>query len=468
MYSGNPYYEEAINDDNKRFQARIKLRDNTLYNSNIKSIKYDLDINPNEKFQIGGVYGASISLDLLNYEGDLNNINFDNEEFIIDLKILIDDLYTVSKFDSELVKIINTLPIKKITSLWVPQGKFYATEIKKNENMTISIKLIDKTKYLEDEYVCTLTPPFTLKRLYEDVHSKAQVVSDTKSFYNENKLVNEVPVGYTHKQILGYIAECACGAYIVNRFGNGEIRSYGSEVVKDIEKGKYKEFLPSENYITIKKVKYYNGTIGTEKGHILELDDKNPFINDEIAQSIYNKMLNFTYIKYTLTLSNCDFAMDCADKISITNTKDTEFKTYIMKNSWEFTGAMSQNWEAKGENELSNTYSSSKGPINQELDRIVKEEIPTAKEEAIQAATDLITAYNGGYVIKKNGELYIADNEDLDKAQHVWRWNINGLGYSSTGVDGPYGLAITMDGKIVADFIATGTMSAERIKRRNS
>ena len=37
------------------------------------------------------------------------------------------------------------------------------------------------------------------------------------------------------------------------------------------------------------------------------------------------------------------------------------------------------------------------------------------------------------------------------------------LGYSSTGINGTYGLAMTMDGSIVADFITTGTMSANRI-----
>jgi len=243
--------------------------------------------------------------------------------------------------------------------------------------------------------------------------------------------------GYTYKQILGFIAECASGFYFINRLGNGELREYSSECSKIIKKGKYKEFLPSENYITIKKVKYYNGVLGTEKGHILELDDKNPLLNDEIAQSIYNKIINLTYIKYTLKHTNPDFAMDCGDGVSITNIKNVEFRSYIMKNAWEFDGAISQNWEAKGETELDNSYSS-KGPITQELERIVKEEIPSAKDEAISVATELLTKYNGGYVIKKDGELFIADNEDLDKAQHVWRWNINGLGYSSTGIKGPY------------------------------
>ena len=61
-------------------------------------------------------------------------------------------------------------------------------------------------------------------------------------------------------------------------------------------------------------------------------------------------------------------------------------------------------------------------------------------------------------------ELLIMDTKDIDTAQKVWRWNINGLGYSHTGYNGEYGLALTMDGSIVADFVTAGTMYADRIK----
>lgn len=465
MYLENPYYSEALKEENKSYQARIKLGEITLGNRNIKNIKYDLNVNDNEKFSIGGCYGATITTTLLNYYGELDDIKLENKEFGIDLKISMKQLYTVGQFHKEKVGVINSLKIKHITSLWVPQGKFYPTEIKSNENQTITVKLSDKTKYLEDDYICTLQAPFTLKQLYEDVHKKFQITSDTVNFYNEDKIVDTVPEGYTGKQILGFIAECACGSYIINRLGNGEIRQYVDENVKSIEKGKYKSFLPAENYITIQKIKYLGNIIGADKGYVLELDDNNPFINDDIAQSILDKMQGFTFIPYTYQATEPDFAIDVCDKFDITNTNEIKFETYVMGNSWEFTGAISQTWTAKGENELNNSYST-KGPLSKQLERIVTEQIPGIKEEAIKEATELLTKYNGGYVVKKEGELFISDNEDIDKAQHIWRWNINGLGYSSTGIDGPYGTAITMDGKIVADFITAGTMSANRLKGR--
>lgn len=89
-------------------------------------------------------------------------------------------------------------------------------------------------------------------------------------------------------------------------------------------------------------------------------------------------------------------------------------------------------------------------------------------DEAKTNATSLITQAMGGYVYKTNNELYIMDNADPTQAVHVWRWNINGLGYSSTGINGTYGLAMTMDGAIVADYITTGTLTTSVIQGYDS
>lgn len=193
MYLKNPYYLEALQEDNRETQARIKIGNLTLTNENIKNIKYDLNINDNEKFSIGGAYGATVTITLINQDREFNDIKFENKEFIIDLKVSMDHLYTVSKFNTEFVKIINTLKVEHLTSLWVPQGKFYPTEIVKNENKTITIKLSDKIKYLEDEYVCRLVPPFTLKQLYDDVHEQFQIISNTITFYNQEKIIEQIP-----------------------------------------------------------------------------------------------------------------------------------------------------------------------------------------------------------------------------------------------------------------------------------
>ena len=95
----------------------------------------------------------------------------------------------------------------------------------------------------------------------------------------------------------------------------------------------------------------------------------------------------------------------------------------------------------------------------------------TQLEQSVEHATDLISGNLGGYVVLHDSnadgepdELLIMNTDDIATATRVWRWNNSGLGYSGTGYAGPYGTAITADGKIVADYILTGTMSANLIK----
>lgn len=84
-------------------------------------------------------------------------------------------------------------------------------------------------------------------------------------------------------------------------------------------------------------------------------------------------------------------------------------------------------------------------------------------KKAIANATSLITGHSGGYVVlnpaEKPQEILILDAPTLEEAVNVWRWNSGGLGYSSTGYNGEYALAMTMGGAIVADFINAGILN---------
>lgn len=88
--------------------------------------------------------------------------------------------------------------------------------------------------------------------------------------------------------------------------------------------------------------------------------------------------------------------------------------------------------------------------------------------KAIADATAAITGQSGGYVVLNPSnnpqEILIMDAPTIEAAVNVWRWNSAGLGYSSTGYNGPYGLAMTSSGAIVADFITTGTLRGELLE----
>jgi len=111
--------------------------------------------------------------------------------------------------------------------------------------------------------------------------------------------------------------------------------------------------------------------------------------------------------------------------------------------------------------------------IASQNDKIEAAPTKSFMDKAIDHATQLITGGLGGYVVMRNSsgsktgkpdEILIMDTDSIDTATEVWRWNKGGLGYSDNGYNGPYKTAITQDGKIVADFITTGTMLASIIR----
>lgn len=93
-------------------------------------------------------------------------------------------------------------------------------------------------------------------------------------------------------------------------------------------------------------------------------------------------------------------------------------------------------------------------------------------DEAKRNAWAILEGDNGGIVtFEINGEeqivgIHIANNLDLSQATKAWGWNLNGLVYMHRDYptdDWVIGIAMTMDGSIVADYITTGSLSADRI-----
>lgn len=89
---------------------------------------------------------------------------------------------------------------------------------------------------------------------------------------------------------------------------------------------------------------------------------------------------------------------------------------------------------------------------------------------AIEAATSWLT--NGqGYKVERRDPrtgqvidtLYL-DTPDINKAVNVLRMGQSGIGFSHSGVDGPYVSAWTIDGKFNASFILAGVLTATIIK----
>ena len=118
---------------------------------------------------------------------------------------------------------------------------------------------------------------------------------------------------------------------------------------------------------------------------------------------------------------------------------------------------------------LADSFESVEGQIKETSEIVLenKSAQEVALNNAIIEATNKITGNAGGYVVlhpaNYPSEILIMNTNDINTATKVWRWNSSGLGYSSTGYSGTYGLAMTIDGSIVADYINAGTLTAINI-----
>lgn len=102
----------------------------------------------------------------------------------------------------------------------------------------------------------------------------------------------------------------------------------------------------------------------------------------------------------------------------------------------------------------------------------ILQQVPTtsALQKAIDAATSLITGGLGGHVVigtdadGNPNEILVMDTADKETAVNVLRINMNGIGFSNTGYNGPFATAWTLDGHFVADYITTGTLDANLLR----
>lgn len=115
----------------------------------------------------------------------------------------------------------------------------------------------------------------------------------------------------------------------------------------------------------------------------------------------------------------------------------------------------------KASNTVTGSNSSTKVSIMERIESIPSKS--SILNEAIDNATALINSATHGHIVTTASEQLIMDTDDTETATKVWRWNLNGLGYSSTGYNGTYTAAITMDGQIVGQRLVGGSVSAEKL-----
>lgn len=117
---------------------------------------------------------------------------------------------------------------------------------------------------------------------------------------------------------------------------------------------------------------------------------------------------------------------------------------------------------------LGNVQASMSSIVSDQQQEIQQKPSTSFVENAVNNATNWLTNGKGYMVARKDAagntiDLLFMDTPDINTATDVLRIGQSGLGFSHTGVNGPYTNAWTIDGNLLADFITGGTLNAEQV-----
>lgn len=455
MYSVSEEYAKKIISDNRAFSLRLTFGSSTeLTGTTIQDITLDELAISGDSLTMGCACSNKITINLINPPTD---IDYDGATFTAEVGLLLND--------------------RPITYEYIPLGKFYATDPDtSNDFKNLKLTAYDGFCKMTDKYTPTVSENTTLQAVYDDL--KEQLYANCGVVLKERTLpgysISNFPfLDITYTQAIAYVAGCLGGLARFDRTGELEIvwfEDNGQEISRKMQ------YMNGFKRTLNKSVTVTSLSTGTEENLIvkgngatgLQINFENPYITNNMADDIYNRVNMFTYTPCSVQWRG-NPAIQAGDIVKVFDKDGFPHTVLVMSQSIKIGGGLNAKIECKGSGETKNTFSSNFEPLGQKIERL-----NVKLEKAILNATEAITGNKGGVVVMhdtnndgKPDELLIMDVDDISLATKVWRWNKAGLGYANNPAGkaylGPYTLAITADGQINADFITTGSLSAERI-----
>lgn len=196
-------------------------------------------------------------------------------------------------------------------------------------------------------------------------------------------------------------------------------------------------------------------------------------VADNLLKKGKEYLSDIQFAQITLTVSAVDLHMlhvdmeriKVLDRVRVTSTPNGLDRFFPVSEMTIYLDKPSNNKLTLGTSYSKNSLSTkTESNITSIKDKI--EELPKKSkilEEAKENASQLIHSATNGHVVTTADEQLIMDTADKKTARKLWRWNLNGLGYSKTGYNGTYETAITMDGQIVGERLVGGSVDASKL-----
>ena len=464
MYNTSDLYKKKIIESDRTFAVKIEVNNDpekTLTGTTIQSIAFDELVNSEDSLTMGCACSNKVTINLI-------------------------DAPTNVIYDGATLKPYVGLKIKNIpeTYEWIPMGIFYVTEFETRNNY----KNLKLTAY---DGFCKMTGVYenpgtnhNLQSAYDDLRTKlagigvvmkAADVNDILTLTYTNQRTNgqwfvyypEEDLSYT--QAVSYLAGALGGFARFNKDGELEVIWYeDTGIVVDEDLQYMNGFTKTTSGdIEIKGITSGTGNKTFKRGSLdgNVINYTNPYMVKELLMDIYRERFDsdskITYTPSTLKWRG-DPSIQAGDLIKAIDNDGNECNIYVMSQQITVGGGCNATIECKGKPSVVEKAVSSFSTTSQKIEKVY-----TTLSKSIIQATSIATGNEGGSIVlndangdNKPDEIFVlVDSLDVGTATKCWRIDKTGIGFSNTGINGNYQMAIkTADnGFINAENIIGGS-----------
>lgn len=430
MYNNvSEQFATTIRSPSRTFNLRLKINGKWI-DAGFKKMSYET-ASAYEGIQIGSAVAAKIELTVKR----INEL-FENTEIPIEIGL--------------------KLPSGKYE--YIPLG-FFTAEHPTLDQATTTFTAYDRMMKTTGVYVSELTYPASAESVLKEISTGCGVPCNVSGL--NGITIDTAPVGYTYREVIGYIASLAGGFACVDRTGTIVIKWYEDNGYT-INESRIMTFEKNESdyhldYLTCNVDSNTSFTVGSGT---LGITFDNPLTTEEKLNSVYKKVRGFAYRGASLKTLG-DIRLDPWDIVTVEETGET-YKIPVMNITQEYDGGLAMTITAYGKTETE-TETDYKGPSTKLAERTYAEMMLTKELVAKKVDAEWVKANT------VQAETVVAINNELENIRNNYlKSNIAEIKYATIeslkGVSGEFEQFKTNDFTAVTAKVNDLTVGVEKVK----
>ena len=245
----------------------------------------------------------------------------------------------------------------------IPMGHFKITSAKTRDSLTTIVASGPLSTETNLGYFSELVYPATTVQMLTEISASIGVEIETSNL--EEIYVQKKPEGYTHREVIGFIAGIHAMNAIETRSGTIAFKWY-TDCDDDIFTDKTDSPELSNELYVVTKFECATGSDTWSKGlGFTGIVISNPMMTEEMAESVWNKLSGFSYRPGSFNIKSGAPCVDPWDRLLYGGERVISTELQYVHD-----GGLQNTYKSSGETESSTRY---KGPMATALDRYYAE-----------------------------------------------------------------------------------------------